>query len=93
MSRPHTATNTPPHKLDEANQAIWHSFEKDENGNLVHVLRTRSIITAGKAMAAVELYAELVRAVEIIKDANLDEGLAGEFETITDAIAKARGEQ
>lgn len=41
--------------------------------------------------AAPELLAALKMAAEYLKAANIDEAMAGEFEIITDAIAKAEG--
>ena len=45
----------------------------------------------GILAAAPELLAALKKAVAVMRDNNLDESMAGEFELFTDAITKAEG--
>ena len=41
--------------------------------------------------AAPELYEALSMAIEAMRDHNIDESMAGEFEILTDALAKVEG--
>lgn len=66
METRHTRYNTPPYKLDGAG-SIWSTFEKDEDGNAVIVLRTRNVSAAKTAAAAPELLSALENAVDIMR--------------------------
>ena len=43
--------------------------------------------------AAPELYEALSMAIEAMRDHNIDESMAGEFEILTDALAKVEGKE
>ena len=62
----HTKFNTPPNTLDEINPIIWHKLECDENGDMIHVLKTRNGRSAQAALTAPELLAACMKLVEEI---------------------------
>ena len=57
----------------------------------VDVASFEDAANAALIAAAPDLLGALKVAVEVMKDHNIDEAMAGEFEVFTDAIAKAEG--
>lgn len=76
----------------------WHedmvALYDDDTDQMVCWLQKKGGVDA-KALALIKaapgLLAALKKAVAVMRDNNLDESMAGEFDLFTDAIAKAEG--